>query len=155
MNLIIRNTIVVVLAAITLTGGLLRAPYVEPAEAVKVPSIQILRSSDPGTAPNATSSALQQLSVSSADTLERDGQLYVAVREYVEAHSGRVIYNPETKTVDITIGQASFSLLLSEDAILSDGRWTEGGFILHNGAAYLSANVLPALMRSNGETAHA
>lgn len=155
MNLIIRNTLVVVLAAATLAGGLFRPPYVEPAEAVHVPSIEILRSSDPSAAPNNKLSNLQQQAAPSAITLEQDGQKYVPVRDYVESHNGRLFYNPETKSVDITIGQASFSLLLSENAILSDGRLTEGGFILRNDAAYLSADILSALIGSTGESAHA
>lgn len=155
MNQIIRNTIVVALSAVTLAGGLFRPPYVEPAEAAKVPSIQILRSSDQATALNAIPSTLQKLSASYTDTLERNGQTYVPVRDYVEAQSGKVIYNPETKTVDIIVGQASFSLLLSEDAILSDGRWTEGGFVLHNGAAYLLTDILSSLIGNYGEAAQA
>lgn len=155
MNLIIRNTLVVVLAAATLAGGLFRPPYVEPTEAVHVPSIEILRSSDQSAAQNNQLSILQQQIAPSTITLEQDGQKYVPIRDYIEAHNGRLFYNPETASVDITIGQSSFSLLLSENAILSDGRRAEGGFILHNGAAYLSADILSALLSSNGETTHA
>lgn len=155
MKLIVRNTLVVVLASATLLGGLFRPPYVEPAEAAQVPSIEILRSSDQDAAPNVQQSAVQQLSGHSADMLERNGQVYVPIRGYVEAHEGKLIYNPETTSVDVTVDRISFSLLLDEDAILSDGRLSEGGFIVHGGAAYLSIDTLSALMSDNAKPAQA
>jgi hypothetical protein len=151
MKLLVRNTLVVVLASATLLGGLLRPPYVEPTEAAKVPGIEILRASDPGAGHNVQQSAVQRLSAPTEDTLERNGQLYVPIRSYVEAHDGRLIYNPETTTVDITVDSVSFSLLLAEDAIMSDGRLTEGGFIVQGGAAYLSINALSELTASHAE----
>ncbi|MHA6480709.1 hypothetical protein ACX1C1_02025 [Paenibacillus sp. strain BS8-2] len=157
MSLWFRNTLMIVLASSTLAGGLFRPPYVEPAQAAAVPSVQILRSANQPISPDTQRQhfALQEISEPAAAAIEHNQQLYVPIRSYVETHHGKLIYNPETTSVDVTLNQVSFSLLLAEAAILSDGRLTEGGFLLLNNTAYLSLETFSALMSTNNRNSQA
>ncbi|OUS74881.1 hypothetical protein B1748_20090 [Paenibacillus sp. MY03] len=150
MNLIIRNASILIIATATLLGGLFNPPYVEPAaESAVVPSVEILRAGD-GAVP-IEHAQLGALDFSQKTSIERNGQVYVPIREYVEKHSGQLFYNRETASADITIGAVSFSLLFEEGSIMYNGHVLEGGVFVQDDLAYINAEQLAVMM--NGQLA--
>lgn len=146
LNLVYRNALIVILGAVTLLGGLLNPPYIEPRQNADVPSIEKLQL-ETGSKPNPyVHTEPHTAHLASSDLIERDGQLYVPIRTYVEAHQGRLTYNRETTSVDITVDHVSFSLLLGEGIVMSNGRALEGGYFVQNGTAYMSIETLSKLM---------
>ncbi|MDQ6419732.1 hypothetical protein RB620_09850 [Paenibacillus sp. LHD-117] len=144
MNLVFRNALVVLLASATLLGGLFNPPYVEPAEAIAVPSIEKLGTG--GTTQQIEPQRAETIAYSTdGDTIERDGKTYVALRGYVENLGGRLTYNRETSSIDITVGVVSYSLLLAEGTIMTNGYELEGDYFVENGTAFIHIETAFAL----------
>ncbi|MHA7966439.1 stalk domain-containing protein [Paenibacillus sp. CAU 1782] len=102
--------------------------------------------------PSTVAAQAQAVSVSAAaspqvglDVVHTAGRSFIPLRGYVEQHGGSLTYNAENATIDITIGEESFSLLLHEGTVMKNGYELAAHFFVQNGMTYISYDTAETL----------
>lgn len=143
MKLSIGNVAIIALTILTLYGAITNPPlpedqYDRTPYAERSPSeIQPAAESQQAESVLAHNDSLPV----DAPLIRTAGQSFIPLREYVRQHEGSLTYNSENDTVDITIGEENFSLLLRDITIMKNGYELPGGFFVYNGTTYISCEV--------------
>lgn len=124
MKLSFHNAILILLAAVTLYGGLFN-----PAVPEQAPAMPMLTAYAPST------DSLIPLSNST----------YLPLHELMNLYDGQLTYNRETDTIDLTVDSVPFTLLLTERSVLQNGYESPGDFYIENGLLYMNADQFKKL----------
>ncbi|RJE87571.1 hypothetical protein D3P07_14730 [Paenibacillus sp. 1011MAR3C5] len=125
MKLPFRNTILMLVAAVTLYGALASPPAPEQASIV---------------APVLSAHSQSAFKLASAKSAA-----YTPLHELVNEYSGQLTYNRETDTIDLTVDGANFSLLLKSGSVLQNGYEAPGDYYMENRLIYISADQFAKL----------
>ncbi|MFF2886513.1 hypothetical protein [Paenibacillus sp. NPDC057967] len=120
MKLPIRNTILILLAAVTFYGALASPPAPEHA---------------PIAAPILSAQSQSAFKLASANH-----SAYTPLHELVNKYGGELTYNRETNTIDLTVDGMNFSLLLESGSVLQNGHEAPGDYYMENRLIYMSAD---------------
>lgn len=125
MKLPIRNIFLMLFAAATLYGALASPPVPEQAT-VAAP-------------------VLSAHSQSAIKLATGHSPAYTPLHELVSQYSGRLTYNRETDTIDLTVSGANFTLLLENGTVLQNGYEAPGDYYLQDGVLYMNADQFKKL----------
>ncbi|MFD0959745.1 hypothetical protein [Paenibacillus chungangensis] len=139
-----RNIALIIMAALTLTGSLISRPIADAAST----DLTLERQSAEAVSNRQTVQPLERIVLK--DTSMHDNQAYIALDALMKQTDGFISYNNENDTVDIVMNDMPFSLLLREQAIMSNGYEIPGDFyIADNGDVYLSVEQAAKLSKLN------